>query len=71
MRKSAIKIIEAIVKTRPEFIKTIVDNYQIRLVERFKERIDDVKIDLLDAFRELLVASVEVGPRSLEMTLRH
>jgi hypothetical protein len=71
VRRSAIKIIEAIVKTRPEFIKTIVEHYQVRLVARFKERIDDVKIDLLDAFRELLAASVEAGPRSLEMTLRH
>jgi cullin-associated NEDD8-dissociated protein 1 len=27
VRRSAIKIIEAIIKTRPEFIKTIVQNY--------------------------------------------
>lgn len=72
VRRSAIKIIEAIILTRPEFIKTIVQNYQNRLVDRFKERIDDVKIDLLDAFRELLIASVEAGPSmTVEMQLRN
>lgn len=70
VRRSAIKIIEAIIKTRPEFIKTIVQNYQLRLVGRFKERIDDVKIDLLDTFRALLAASVESTPSSVDSTLR-
>lgn len=71
VRRSAIKIIEAIIKTRPECIKTIVQNYQLRLVGRFKERIDDVKIDLLDTFRALLAASVESTPTSLDSQLRH
>lgn len=39
---------------------------------RFKERIDDVKIDLLDMFTALLAASVESGPsRPVENALRH
>lgn len=62
VRRSAIKIIDATIKTRPEFVKTIVSNYSVRLVNRFKERIDDVKCDLIDTFRDLLATSVESGP---------
>ena len=71
VRRSAIKIIDATIKTRPEFVKTIVNNYSIRLVSRFKERIDDVKCDLLDTFRDLLATSVESGPSTMENELRH
>jgi len=70
VRRSAIKIIDATIKTRPEFIKFNVTNYSIRLVSRFKERIDDVKCDLLDKFRDL-ATSVESGPTTLENELRH
>lgn len=63
---------EAIIKTRPEFIKTIVQLYQRRIVLRFKERIDDVKIDLIDTYTALLACSVESGPtQQVENTLRH
>ena len=71
VRRSAIKIIDATIKTRPEFVKTIVNNYSLRLVSRFKERIDDVKCDLLDTFRDLLATSVESGPVTVENELRH
>ena len=71
VRRSAIKIIDATIKTRPEFVKTIVNNYSLRLVSRFKERIDDVKCDLLDTFRDLLATSVESGPATVENELRH
>ena len=71
VRRSAIKIIDATIKTRPEFVKNIVNNYSLRLVSRFKERIDDVKCDLLDTFRDLLATSVESGPATVENELRH
>lgn len=71
VRRSAVKIIDAIIKTRPEFVKTIVNSYSLRLVGRFKERIDDVKVDLLDAFCALLSNSVESGPATIETELRH
>jgi cullin-associated NEDD8-dissociated protein 1 len=71
VRRSAIKIIDATIKTRPEFVKTIVNNYSLRLVSRFKERIDDFKCDLLDIFRDLLALSVESGPAKVENELRH
>lgn len=71
VRRSAVKIIDAVIKTRPEFAKKIVDNYALRIVERFKERIDDVKVDLIDAFRSLLSTSVESGPATIDTELRH
>lgn len=71
VRRGSIKIIQAIVKTRPEFIKSVVTQHQERLVDRFKERNDDVKVDLIDTYTELLAASVESGPTSIDNTLRH
>ena len=42
-----------------------------RLVERFKERNDDVKCDLLQTFDVILTNAVEVGNESIEKDLKH
>jgi len=47
-------VIGAIIATRPELHLFIINDYLLKLADRFKERSDDVKIELLDAFRLLI-----------------
>lgn len=56
VRRGAFRIIQSIILTRPELRSDLIDNCTVKLADRFKERIDDVKCELLEAFR-LLVAS--------------
>lgn len=70
VRRAAVKVIDSIIKTRADFSRVIVEKYAMKLVERFKERIDDVKCDLLEAFEELLKKSVDTMPVSFEAELR-
>jgi hypothetical protein len=50
VRRAAVKIIEAIVLSRPEYLKLIYEKYATKLVDRFKERDDKVKINILSTF---------------------
>ena len=50
VRRSAVAIIDAIVKTRPDRVKEIIQNYSPTLIDRVKERVDDVKVEILNAF---------------------
>ena len=47
VRRGAIHVIEAVVKTKPDFLKIIIESHSLVLVDRFKERVDDVKCNLL------------------------
>lgn len=50
VRRSAIKTIEAVISSRPELLKTLYSKYAHPLVSRFKERDDNVKCNILEAF---------------------
>lgn len=50
VRRAAIRVVRAIVNTRPDFTKNIVMDHSMFFVDRFKERVDDVKCDLLELF---------------------
>jgi len=50
VRRAAVKTIEAIVVSRPELLKEIYMNYSREIVSRFKERDDNVKCNVLEAF---------------------
>jgi len=54
VRRGAFRVISSIIQTRPELHSYIIDNYAVRLAERFKERIDDVKVDLMESFKHLV-----------------
>jgi len=54
VRRSAIKTIEAIIASRPEMLKTLYVRFAKPLVGRFKERDDNVKCNILEAFQQLL-----------------
>jgi cullin-associated NEDD8-dissociated protein 1 len=71
VRRGAIHIIDAVVKTKPDLLKTIVDEHALVLVDRFKERVDDVKCDLLQTFDAILTTTVETAAPSFEQELTH
>jgi hypothetical protein len=48
----------------------IVDEHALALVGRFKERVDDVKCDLLQTFDSILTTTVEAAPTTLETELK-
>ena len=50
VRKSTIKIIEALVKSCPEKIRAQWKGYVTMLSDRFIERTDHVKVDILASF---------------------
>ena len=57
MRRGAYKLINAIIKTHPDFQCEIILNYGVKLTERFKERINEVKFQLLESFKNLIITS--------------
>jgi cullin-associated NEDD8-dissociated protein 1 len=50
VRRSAINIVDAIVKTRPDKVKDIIQRFADKLIDQIKERVDDVKVDVLNTF---------------------
>lgn len=55
VRRGAIRVMEAIIVTRPEMHLMLIQTYGVDMAERFKERVDIVKTDLLEAFKGLVV----------------
>ena len=47
VRRSAVQIIDAVVRTQPDKVKDIIATYIDKLIDRVKERIDDVKVEIL------------------------
>lgn len=54
VRRGAYRVIDAIIRTRQDIHVDLINQYAVRLAERFKERVDDVKCDLIDAFKALI-----------------
>lgn len=50
VRRSAIKTIDSIIQSRPELLRTMYQRHAKSLVNRFKERDDNVKCNVLEAF---------------------
>lgn len=50
VRRAATKTIEAIIASRPEILKNFFQRYLKPLIGRFKERDDNVKCNILEAF---------------------
>jgi cullin-associated NEDD8-dissociated protein 1 len=50
VRRAALKVIEAIILSRSEMLRELYMNHAKELVSRFKERDDNVKIHVLEAF---------------------
>lgn len=54
VRKAAVKVISAIIVSRPELLEYIYINYAEMLISRFKEREENVRLDVIACFCTLL-----------------
>lgn len=54
VRRAAIKVVDSIVRTRPEMLREIYDKLVGHLVDRFKERDENVKCDVFGAFQSVM-----------------
>lgn len=54
VRRGAYRVIDAIISTRPDLHVEFLKTYGKELAIKFRERVDDVKCDLLDAFKILV-----------------
>jgi len=61
VRKSSTRCITAIIRTRPERLNHLFDSIAPTLVKRFKEREENVKLDVFAAYVELLRQTAHVG----------
>ena len=72
VRRAAIKVLEAIIVSRPELLRELYMNHAKDIVQRFKERDDNVKINVLEAFQTLLQSTVVAEQHvSVELELTH
>ena len=69
VRRSAVAIIDAVIRTRPDRVKDIINQYSDTLIGRIKERIDDVKVEILNTFQGIIKASMEVKESNIDLDL--
>ncbi|CAG9331708.1 unnamed protein product [Blepharisma stoltei] len=60
VRRAAVHVLEAIIKSRPEVLSPYYSRLVEKLVDRFKEREENVKLDIFKAFSSL-IKSILVG----------
>jgi hypothetical protein len=60
VRRAAVKVLRAFMVSRPEFLGTFYDQCAEPLVERFKEREDSVKLDVISCIEDMLKATINL-----------
>jgi cullin-associated NEDD8-dissociated protein 1 len=68
VRRASIRVIDAIAKCRPEMLSHLYDQIVKKLVERFKEREENVKSDIFSTFSNIVRCAV-IGDTSQSETL--
>ena len=63
VRRSAVHVLEAVIKSRPETLSSMYVNLVDKLVERFVEREENVKLSIFSTF-SALIKSIIVGESS-------
>ena len=58
VRRSAIKLIDALVSARPNKLRKVYQQYAKLLIQRFKERDDNVKCNILETYRTFLKSAI-------------
>jgi len=72
VRRAAVGVMDAIARTRPEFNREILEKYTPNIVVRFRERIDDVKCELMDLFDFLIQgSSLSLSTNALDLEFKH
>jgi len=69
VRRAATKTVEAIVASRPDLLNTFYQKYVKQLVGRFKERDDNVKCNVLEAFEQLIKSTALTEGRVVQQSL--
>lgn len=67
VRKAAIKVITAIVVARPDMLQRLYDDYIEQIVGRFKEREENVRLDVLHCLGCMLQSSLVNAPKSEDL----
>ena len=72
VRRASIKTIDVIISSRPELLRQLYQRYAKKLVDRFKERDDNVKCNILDSFQTLLKSTIiQESGHTLDLELSH
>jgi len=58
VRRAAVKLIDSIVISRPDMLREVYQKYAKLLADRFKERDENVKINIFETFRTLIKSSI-------------
>jgi hypothetical protein len=58
VRRAAIKLIDALVSSRPDKLRAVYQQYAGLLIKRFKERDDNVKCNVLETYRTFLKCAI-------------
>jgi hypothetical protein len=58
VRRAAIKLIDALVSSRPDKLRAVYQQYAGLLIQRFKERDDNVKCNILETYRTFLKCAI-------------
>mmetsp|Transcript_17477 Transcript_17477/g.23588 ORF Transcript_17477/g.23588 Transcript_17477/m.23588 type:complete len:113 (+) Transcript_17477:1073-1411(+) len=69
VRRSAVGIIDVIVRTRPDILKGIIVQYSDAMIDRVKERNTEVKVELLKVLQAMILASMELQEATIEHDL--
>ncbi|GMF42945.1 unnamed protein product [Phytophthora fragariaefolia] len=64
VRRASLRVLTAIITTRPELLEHLYINCAQHLISRFKEREENVRIDVFGVFAELLRATRKTLPNS-------
>jgi cullin-associated NEDD8-dissociated protein 1 len=71
VRRAAIRVIHAVIKTRPDLQGQIIEKHGALIIDRYKERIDDVKCDVLTTSKSLFEHSLESVFSTYDVALSH
>ena len=61
VRKAAVRTLSSVIQSRPEMIVTILKECSSELISRFKEREENVRLDVLTCFTTMLQVVISVS----------
>ena len=65
VRRASIKLIDALVSSRPDKLRMVYQKYAEIMIDRFKERDDNVKCNILETYRTFLKCAIHTEGEDL------